>query len=93
MAHTLELSDEQYRLLQSLAQQQGMTPTETLDHLLHEADTPENTLLSQTTEDVLEQSPLFQIAGLFDADLPPGWADHHDEIIAEEAMNQHAEQE
>ncbi len=90
MSRTLEISDEQYRLLQSLAQRQGASIKETLDHLLHDTFRDEAPTTDQPTEQELEQSPLFQIAGIFDDDLPEGWADRHDEIIGDEVVNPHA---
>jgi len=90
MSQTLEISDEQYRLLQSLAQRQGATLPEALDHLLHTILADEAATTDQPTEQELAQSPLFLVAGIFDDDLPEGWADRHDEIIRDEVVNPHA---
>lgn len=78
MSQTLEISDEQYRLLQAHAQPQDNSLTEVLDHLLHTTIADETPSSEQPAEQALAQSPLFQIAGLFDEELPEGWADRHE---------------
>jgi len=93
MGQTLEISDEQYQLLQSLAREHGETLGEAIDRALHAVTSPDAPLAFTLEEEAtLAQSPLFQIAGLFDEELPIGWADRHDEVIAEEALRSHAEE-
>lgn len=85
--HTIAISNEQYERLEALASQRGQTPEEMLAALLRDA-LPRNghqPAASAETDDDLEHSPLFQIAGIFTGDIEPGWTERHDEIFGGEA--------
>ena len=90
MSHTIAISNEQYERLEALASQRGQTPEETLAALLRDA-LPRNGHQPEASDD-LENSPLFQIAGIFTGDIEPGWTERHDEIFGGEALDEHAEE-
>ena len=72
MSHLFQLSDEQYAKLAAYAAQHKQTPETLFQAWLSEV----------TQEEDILNSPLFQIAGMF-AIGEPGWADRHDEYLAE----------
>lgn len=43
------------------------------------------------TQDELRAHPLLRAVGIFSSGVP-GWANQHDEIIAEEALDSHADE-
>ncbi len=103
MSHVFQLSDEQYAKLAAYAAQHEQTP-ETLfqawvNDLTHDLE-EQTHFMSIEQDDQEEQemseeeflnSPLFQIAGMFAWD-DPGWADRHDEYLAEAYADDHAEE-
>lgn len=100
--HTFQTSDEQYSKLAAYAAQQGQTP-ETLFQewvSLIVRDTEKLPSVGKSQPSVAKQqaesegdllnSPLFQVAGIF-AIGEQGWADRHDEYLAEAYMENHAD--
>jgi len=96
MSHVFQIPDDLYEKLAAYAAQQEQTPETLLlawvseitrrleasqpsdyDHK-NQANRVERTI----REKELSESPLFQIAGIF-AIGDPGWADKHDEYLAE----------
>jgi hypothetical protein len=93
MSQAIYLTDEQYALLQAAAAARGQTPEETLNELLHDALVDGNGAQTTSTE-ASEVRPLPFIGMLTQPGIEPSsdWAARHDEIIAEEALDQHAEE-
>jgi hypothetical protein len=103
MSHVFQLSDEQYAKLTAYAAQHEQTPEilfqTWLDDLIHtlEEQTPSmNTEQAdgeeqEEYEEELVDHPLLRIAGMF-AIGEPGWADRHDEYLAEVYADDHAEE-
>ncbi|WIG59158.1 MAG: hypothetical protein OJF49_001905 [Ktedonobacterales bacterium] len=106
MSHVFTLTDEEYVQLQQAAQRQERTPEELFREWLRQtlADADPLSLeaararwaalgpeVTQPTDDELRESPLLRAIGIA-ASGQPGWADQHDEIIAEEAMDSHADE-
>ena len=96
MSHIFRLTDEQYAQLVAYAARRKQTPESLFQAWLSEVtqSEKESEVASQTEqmgheEDILN-SPLFQISGMF-AIGEPGWADKHDEYLAEGYMENHAE--
>lgn len=79
MSHLFQLSDEQYAKLAAYAAQHKQTPETLFQAWLSEV----------TQEEDILNSPLSQIAGMF-AIGEPGWADRHDEYLAEGYIEDHA---
>ncbi len=96
MSHIFQLSDEQYASLAAYAAKHKQTPEMLfqawLSEVLHNEKDATRTYAEQvrSEEDILN-SPLFQIAGIF-AIGEPGWADKHDEYLAEAYMENHADE-
>lgn len=94
MSHVFQLPDEQYTKLVTYAAQQNQTPEALLQAWINEAiHNLEALTASHRTEQAdqegqagreeeLLNSPLFQVAGIFSIG-EPGWADRHDEYLAE----------
>jgi hypothetical protein len=104
MSHVFQLSDEQYAKLAAYAAQYEQTP-ETLfrtwvDDLIHDLEEPTPSMsIEQADQREQEESeeefvdhPLLRIAGMF-AIGEPGWADRHDEYLAEAYADDHTEEE
>ena len=95
MSHVIELSDEQYAALETYAQRQGRSPDELIRAWVASlVEQPQADWADEPppTEEELREHPILGLAGIF-AIGEPGWADRHDEIIAEEALNTHADEE
>ncbi len=106
MSHVFQIPDDLYEKLAAYAAQQEQTPetlllawvSEITRHL--EASQPSdddhmnqaNRVERTVREKELSESPLFQIAGIF-AIGDPGWADRHDEYLAEGYIDDHADGE
>lgn len=102
MGHTFQTSDEQYEKLAAYAAQQGQTPetlfqewvsmiTRDTEKLPSVKNTKPADRDGQTgCEEEVLSSPLLQVAGMF-AIGESGWADHHDEYLAETYMESHAD--
>jgi len=102
MAHDFKISDEQYAKLAAYAAQQKETPetlfqewvravTGNMDNPLPSSSvkpTGKEGLTGRNGE--LLSGPLFQVAGMF-AIGEPGWADKHDEYLAEAYLENHAD--
>lgn len=106
MSRALELSDEEYARLEQAAQQQGSTIAELVrawiesmsssssEQSVQEALARWATISESAvrpTQDELRAHPLLRAVGILSSGAP-GWADHHDEIIAEEALDAHADE-
>lgn len=93
MSHTIELPDELYAQLETLAHNKGQTPEQTAAQLLNAAVSDGKNPSEQAA--TVPNSPLFEIMGMFSTpigDIEPGWIERHDEMIAEEALDPHAEE-
>ena len=98
MSHMFQLSDEEYAKLAAYAAQRKQTPEMLFQSWLSEVTHAVKEPISKSTsyaerverEEELHNSPLFQVAGIF-AIGEPGWADKHDEYLAEEYMDNHAD--
>jgi hypothetical protein len=102
MGHAFQTSDEQYAKLAAYAAERGQTPetlfqewvsiitrdTEKLPSVSNVK--PTNHERQAEREEALLNSPLFQIAGMF-AIGEQGWADRHDEYLAETYLENHAD--
>lgn len=91
MSHTIELPDELYARLEELAHDKGQTIQDAATQVLQAA------LLRQATTgsaDVTAATGLSFIGMLGEPEIEPepGWIERHDQIIAEEAMDPHAEE-
>jgi len=99
MEHIFHISEEQYAKLAIYAARRKQTP-ETLfqDWIkavarnVEQPSTnvqPTNQTQHARHEEALLTGPLFQVAGMF-AIGEPGWADKHDEYLAETYLEDHA---
>lgn len=104
MSHVFQIPDDLYTKLAMYAAQRNQTPENLFLAWVREvAQKQEESVTSGTLEpknvhqpeqDQHErdlQSPLFQIAGMF-AINEPGWADKHDQYLAEAYLENHAEE-
>jgi hypothetical protein len=95
MSHVFQVSDEQYAELAVYAAQQKRTPEMLFQEWVNEVThgVKKSTTFNQTEQEGREEevlnSPLFQVAGLF-AIGEPGWADRHDEYLAQGYLESHA---
>jgi len=104
MIRALELSDEEYARLEQAAQQQGSTIADLVRAWIEsmsigssEQDIQEalarwaalGESAVRPTQDELRAHPLLRAVGILSSGAP-GWADRHDDIIAEEALDSHA---
>ena len=102
MGHAFQTSDEQYAKLAAYAAERGQTPetlfqewvsmmtrdTEKLPSVSNVKPTDHERQAER--EEALLNSPLFQVAGMF-AIGEQGWADRHDEYLAETYLENHAD--
>jgi len=102
MNHVFQLSDEQYAKLAAYAAKHKQTP-ETLfqawvREVTHNVKEPTSSSgteqmgrkVQEGREEETLNHPLLQVAGMF-AIGEPGWADKHDEYLAEAYLENHAE--
>ncbi len=104
MSHVFQIPDDLYTELVTYASQRNQTPEALFlawargvtqkqeESMTSGTSEPKNVNQpehGQREEDV--QSPLFQIAGMF-AINEPGWADKHDQYLAEAYLENHAEE-
>lgn len=104
MGHTFQTSDEQYAKLAAYAAQRGQTPETLFQEWLSMIARDTEKLPSVNTvnpsgkewqtghEEEVFSSPLLQVAGMF-AIGEQGWADRHDEYLAETYLESHADSE
>jgi uncharacterized protein YbgA (DUF1722 family) len=85
MSHVFRVSDEQYAQLTALAAQQKQTPESLFQVWVNEVI---QSIQEQQEEEMLK-SPLLQVEGMF-AIGEAGWADRHDEYLAQEYLKNHA---
>ncbi len=85
MGHAFQTSDEQYAKLAAYAAERGQTPETLFQEWV-------SMITRDTEEEALLNSPLFQVAGMF-AIGEQGWADRHDEYLAETYLENHADSE
>ncbi len=102
MGHAFQTSDEQYAKLAAYAAERGQTPetlfqewvsmitrdTEKLPSVSNVKPTDQEQQAER--EEALVNSPLFRVAGMF-AIGEQGWADQHDEYLAETYLENHAD--
>ncbi len=100
--HTFQTSDEQCTKLAAYAAQRGQTPEKLFEEwvsmITRDAEKlptvnrskPTNHERQAEEEEELFGSPLFQVAGMF-AIGEQGWADRHDEYLAETFLEDHAD--
>lgn len=106
MSRTLNLSDEEYAQLEQAAQKQGSTIAELVrawidsmssdqaNRHIRDAQARWATMGASVVppaEEELRAHPLLRAAGIVHSGAP-GWADRHDELIAEEALDSHADE-
>ncbi|HEX6484570.1 MAG TPA: hypothetical protein VF043_37470 [Ktedonobacteraceae bacterium] len=103
MSHIFQLSDEEYTKLAVYAKQHKQTPEKLfkswVNEMTHRVKEPTAASRKQQTRQRQQEesngedlnSPLFQVAGMF-AIGDPGWADRHDEYLAEAYIEDHAEE-
>lgn len=97
MSHEFQVSDEQYEKIAMYAAQQGQTPEalfqEWVDEIIRLLITSTFSVVEErvTEEELLEAHPVLRISGIL-AINEPGWADRHDEYLAEAYMDNHAEE-
>ena len=103
MGHVFQISDEQYAKLAAYAAQYKHTPealfrdwvTEVIHNAEKSASHNHKEQAGQEVQEVPEEeilnSPLFKLAGIF-AIGEPGWADKHDEYLAEAYVEDHADE-
>ena len=106
MSHVFQISDDLYEKLVAYAAQREQTP-ETLflawvSEITRRLDTSKTTdydhmgqanrVERTIREKEMSESPLLQVAGFF-AIGDPGWADRHDEYLAEGYIEDHADGE
>lgn len=104
MGHAFQISDEQYAQLEAYAAQRKQTPETLFQEWMRavtqniEKEPSTNGVKSSIQEAQTEReeyplsSPLFHVAGIF-AIYEPGWADKHDEYLAEGYLENHADSE
>lgn len=100
MNHMFQISDEEYARLAAYAARYQQTPEKLFQEwvwrVTHNSETvsPSRKSPTQKQQEEREQrfldSPLFQVAGTF-AIGEPGWADRHDEHLAETYLENHAD--
>jgi hypothetical protein len=92
MSHIFHLSDEQYDRLAAYAAQRKQTPEKLFQAWVREVTnkTKEPVPLNRKEEygEELQSHPLLDVAGMF-AIGEPGWADKHDEYLAETYIEKH----
>lgn len=92
MSHIFYLSDEQYDRLAAYAAQRKQTPEKLFQAWVREVTnkTKEPTPLNRKEGhgEELQNHPLLEVAGMF-AIGEPGWADKHDEYLAETYIEKH----
>jgi hypothetical protein len=93
MSQAIYLTDEQYALLQAAAAARGQTPEETLNELLTQSLAPSNHTADSEELDAnqveAEYGPLLRASGILTEEVVPGWYDHHDEAMADDALDPH----
>lgn len=101
MKHAFQLSDEQYARLADYAAQHKQTPETLFQAWVNEMTRKvKESVATRTSEQTNQEkqkehekdafdSPLFRVAGMFDIG-EPGWADNHDEYLAETYLEDHA---
>ena|SRR5438552_3397341 len=102
MAHDFKISDEQYAKLAAYAAQRKQTPETLFQEWVRavtrnvEKPFPSSGVKPTGKEgqaghkEAPLSGPLFQVAGMF-AIGEPGWADKHDEYLAETYLENHAD--
>jgi hypothetical protein len=92
MSHIFRLSDEQYDRLAAYAARRKQTPEKLFQAWVREVTnkTKEPVPLNRKEEhgEELQSHPLLDVAGMF-AIGEPGWADKHDEYLAETYLEKH----
>src|SRR6185437_17159054 len=105
MSRVLELSDEEYARLEQLAREQGSTISELVrtwisgmsttpsEQSIHEAQAhwAASGASTQPTEDELRAHPILRASSILKSGRA-GWVANHDAIIAEEALDAHADE-
>ena len=106
MSRVLELSDEEYARLEKAAQQQGSTIAELVRAWIESMSIGSSEQDIQKalarwaalgepsvrpTQDELRAHPLLRAVGILSSGAP-GWADQHDDILADEALDSHADE-
>jgi len=96
MNYTFQTSEEQYAKLAAYAAQRGQTPELLFEEWVKAVtrDTDKLPAVKQhkidNNEEAILNSPILRIAGMF-ATGEPGWADKHDEYLAEILLENHAD--
>lgn len=94
MSHIFRLSDEQYDRLAAYAALHKQTPEklfqEWVREVTHKTKKSKPLTGKEEYEEDLQNHPLLKAAGMF-AVGEPGWADKHDEYLAETYIEDHAD--
>lgn len=102
MQHIFQTSDEQYAKLAAYAAQRGQTPETLFEEWVRMITRETDKLPSVTSgsssqkvqsprhQEESAESPLLQVAGMFSI-REPGWADQHDEYLAQTYLENHAD--
>ncbi|SRR5712691_6339643 len=93
MSHIFRLSDEQYDRLAAYAARRKQTPEKLfqawVSEVTHKVKEPLPLVhKEQIRGEELQSHPLLEVAGMF-AIGEPGWADKHDEYLAETYIEKH----
>lgn len=91
MSHTIELPEELYVRLEMLAQDKGQTVQDMATQVLQATLAQGNATGSSDTP-LATRLSFVGILGEPEIAPEPGWIERHDEIIADEAMDPHAEE-
>jgi len=89
MSHAILVPDELYRKVQDYAARSAQEPDALIVEWVEQA--AEQAAHTIEEEADLANDPLFQVAGMF-ASNEPGWVDRHDEYLADEYGNAHADE-
>ena len=89
MSHAVLLPDELYQKIRDFAERSAQEPDALIVGWVEQA--AQQVTLTPQEEIDLANDPLFQIAGIFASDQP-GWVDRHDEYLADEYANTHADE-
>lgn len=91
-SHMFRLSDEQYNKLAAYAAQNKQTPEKLFEvwvsEMTHKTKEPAPLNCKERQAEEHQIHPLLEVAGMF-AIREPGWADKHDEYLAEICMESH----
>jgi len=96
MSHAFKLSDEEYARLAAYAAKRKQTPEKLfqawVSEVTHKTKEPVPLNRKVGYEEEIQSHPLLNVAGIFSIG-EPGWADKHDEYLAETYVDNHINDE